>query len=150
MQTLKRNRVLLTLLITFIITMALLFASTLVFAEDEENDASVNLEINFFNHENKHIGDCFIIRYGDIQILVDAGPTSVPDQIHRIKAQIDKSISSDDDVWDYVIVTHPDMDHIAAFSNSGTENFDTGIFKHLAKEGRTIGTLIDFEIEAIK
>ena len=105
------------------------------------------LKIEFFPLGNMASGDSFIITYGDVQILVDAG--SYSSSVYEITRKMQKHMNSDEGkVWDYVIATHPDQDHIACFSTSDVnlpEN-DDGIFRYLEKSGWTIGTLIDFDI----
>ncbi|MBR2024676.1 MAG: hypothetical protein IKA02_02580, partial [Clostridia bacterium] len=114
--------------------------SYMEFGEDEKT-----LQIEFFPLGNDQVGDSFIISYGDVQILVDAG--SYGSSHTAIKNKMQKHMDKDKGkVWDYVIVTHPDQDHIACFSTADTLDGDTGVFKHLEDNGWTIGTLIDFDI----
>ena len=101
------------------------------------------LKIYFFPLGNNLEGDCCIITYKDIQILVDAGSKSsscetIINQIEEIKMK--------DKVWDYIIVTHSDEDHIAAFcTNYEFPNNDNGIFQYFINNNIQIGTLIDFD-----
>ena len=142
----RKKRILLLLLVISLMAIAVTF----VFSASAEESASDNesatseLEVYFFDHEKRNIGDSFIIRYGDIQILVDAGPDAATAE--TIKMAINHSISGSDELWDYVIVTHPDTDHIGAFSTNVVESNDFGVLKHLKEKGG-IGMLIDFEIE---
>lgn len=116
--------------------------SYMSFGEDEKT-----LQIEFFPLGNMEVGDSFIISYGDVQILVDAGSngSSHTEIIRKMQKHMDKD---KDKVWDYVIVTHPDQDHIACFSTSSilTPDKDTGVFKHLEDNDWKVGTLIDFDI----
>ncbi len=89
-------------------------------------------------------GDCCIIRYGDTQILIDAGATA--SAAPQIISKMNNALEHDrDKVWEYVIATHGDMDHIAAFSTDETYDKDTGVIHELRKSGVTFQNLIDFD-----
>lgn len=92
-------------------------------------------------------GDTFIIVIGDIEILVDGGNET--NSCDAIKDEMRKHVSSDN-VWDYIIVTHADRDHIAAFTTI-VNNTYTGIFSLFLKDNKeepemTLLNLIDFDI----
>lgn len=116
---------------------------------------SESLEIYFFelnptdgnpsNGDYHATGDSCIMRIGDVEILVDAGAAqySAPLIIQKME-----SLISSDNKWDYIIVTHSDSDHIAAFTG------DKGVFSKFKQTEAdlkddtkwTLGTLIDFDI----
>ena len=87
----------------------------------KEESTETELKIEFFPfgkyNNNYKVGDSFIITYGDVQILVDAGSqtNANDDLIAKMKAHMNKDKGK---VWDYVIATHPDYDHISAFSTN--------------------------------
>ncbi|MBR6727162.1 MAG: hypothetical protein IKM08_03120 [Clostridia bacterium] len=92
-----------------------------------------------FRHDT---GDSCIIRIGDVEILVDAGATAHSAPLITEKME---QLISEDHVWDYIIVTHSDSDHISGFPG------DKGVFskfKQTAEDenGWALGTLIDFDI----
>ena len=91
-----------------------------------------DLSIHFLELGNKYTGDCVFIKYGDIDILIDAG--SRQSSAATIRAYIDGYVS--DGKLEYVIATHAHQDHIAGFYSTRTT---TGIF-----ESYEIGIIIDF------
>ena len=120
--------------------------STVSQEEEQRSSGLKELNVYFFplNPEGSTThatGDSFIITCGSTEILVDAGATSQSASIITKKME---QVISDDGVWDYIIVTHPDEDHISAFP-SGV--FDK--FRH-SDDGSDarwkIKTLIDFDI----
>ena len=97
-----------------------------------------DLEINFMMLGNKYAGDCIYIKAGDTDILVDAG--SRKNSAPVIKEYLfDKNSDFhnyvEDSKLEYVIVSHADQDHIAAFVGSD------GIFNDSSIE---IETIIEF------
>ena len=76
---------------------------------------SGELKIHFLELGNKYTGDSILIQVGEYDILVDAG--SRDSSISTIKEYVDKHIQ--DDTLEYVIATHADRDHIAAFAGDG-------------------------------
>lgn len=80
-----------------------------------------DLEINFMMLGNKYAGDCIYIKAGDVDILVDAGSRveSAPTITNYLKdsnSNLHSYVS--DNKLEYVIVTHADRDHIAAFTGT--------------------------------
>ena len=99
-----------------------------------------DLEINFMMLGNKYAGDSIYIKAGDTDILVDAG--SRKSSASTIKEYLLDSSSSlhsyvSDGKLEYVIATHADQDHIAAFV--GTKD----------KNGNRDGILSSFDIDTI-
>ncbi len=74
------------------------------------------LEIHFLELGNNNTGDCIYIRSGKTDILVDAG--SRTSSVHTINSYLSNYIQ--DNVLDFVIVTHADRDHIAGFAGDKT------------------------------
>lgn len=139
------------LLILMLVIGTLIASSFIAFAlsdSDEDTGIGAGLEIEFIPLGDH--GDCFVARFGDIQLLVDAGTVYFAEgqsKMDVITSVIDKYMEGDEEkVWEYIIVTHSDEDHIGSFSNNLIEELDTGVFKHFKKNGWTIDTLIDFDI----
>lgn len=91
--------------------------------------SSSELSIHFLMLGNKYSGDSVLIKVGDTEILIDAG--SREGSASTLVEYVNTYCT--DGVLEYVIATHSDQDHIAAFYPS------TGIFANF--ECRTI---IDF------
>ena len=97
-----------------------------------------NLDFHFLELGNANTGDSVFIKAGENDILIDAGSTY--GSYDAIKAKVDTYCT--DGKLEYVIATHPHMDHIAAFSNNKTSNPETGngiLYNY------DIGTIIDFD-----
>lgn len=108
------------------------------------------LKIYFFplnteGETNPEVGDSFIITCGDTEILVDAGANKKSESIIVKKME---EVISKDKKWDYIIVTHPDFDHIACFPRHDKDGGIFNKFKHddTTDDRWTLGTLIDFDI----
>lgn len=87
------------------------------------------LEIYFMDIGKYGAGDCgesTYIKYGDIDIIVDAGD-NFTDSKKAINEVINKHL--EDGIIDYVIATHPDGDHIGGMASL----FDTYTIKNLIK-----------------
>ncbi len=80
--------------------------------------ADGELQIHFFEYKNGADGDCFLIKYGDTDILVDGG--SATDCLSTVCSYLDAWVT--DDVIEYLIVTHADLDHIANLAGTGKAN----------------------------
>ena len=93
------------------------------------------LSIHFLELGNKYTGDCTLIKYGNTEVLIDAG--SRQNSATTIKNYVDKYCT--DGVLEYVIATHAHRDHIAGFVGSDSGNTKTGILYQYK-----IGTLIQF------
>lgn len=74
------------------------------------------LSIHFLELGNKYAGDCVYINIGDVDILIDGG--SRESSADTIESYVKTYCT--DGVLEYVIVTHADQDHIAAFAGNGT------------------------------
>ncbi len=88
--------------------------------------------LHFLELGNDKAGDCTFIQVGTVDILVDAGSddTSIP----TIQAYLDTYMQ--DDLLDYVIVTHAHEDHYAGFATAQNEDSLFDLY--------TVGTIIDF------
>ena len=78
--------------------------------------ASEELSIHFLELGNKYAGDCVYINIGNVDILIDGG--SRESSAETIASYVDRYCT--DGVLEYVIVTHADRDHIAAFAGNST------------------------------
>lgn len=99
---------------------------------------SADLSIHFVAPAVKASGDCTLIKVGDTEVLIDAGPS---------KANTSEIVDylgdyCTDGVIEYVIATHSDEDHIAGFVGSKSGGVRNGIFYSTEY---TIGTLIQFD-----
>lgn len=74
------------------------------------------LSIHFLELGNKYTGDCIFIQYGDVEVLIDGGSRESSADV--IEDYVDDYCK--DGVLEYVIVTHADQDHIAAFAGNGS------------------------------
>lgn len=100
-----------------------------------EEISSAELSIHFLELGNKYTGDCTLIKYGDTEVLIDAG--SRQNSAVAIKNYVDEYCT--DGVLEYVIATHAHQDHIAGFVGSKSGNSRTGILYQYE-----VGTLIQF------
>ena len=91
-----------------------------------------DLSIHFMELGNKYAGDSTLIKIGDTEVLIDAGSRkgSAETLVPYIKQYCT------DGVLEYVVATHADQDHIAAFIGTSSA---PGIFDSFACE-----TIIDF------
>ena len=92
-----------------------------------------DMSIHFLELGNNSNGDCIYIKAGDTDILIDAGSSA--GSATTIQSYVDQYCT--DGTLEYVIVTHADTDHIAAFTRS--LNSGGGIFEMYQCE-----TIIDF------
>lgn len=113
-------------IILVIILMAVCFGGgflIFVFKEKPASDkvpsfANGELSIHFLELGNKYAGDSIYIKSGDTDILIDAG--SRDSSASTIVSYLDQYV--EDGKLEYVIATHSDQDHIAAFvGNSSNE-----------------------------
>lgn len=91
-----------------------------------------DLQIHFLELGNGSSGDCTLIKTGDVEVLIDAG--SSEGSAKTIVPYIQQYCTNRE--LEYVIATHADADHIAAFV--GTSSYD-GVF-----ESFDCKTIIDF------
>ena len=106
------------------------------FLDKDESDVTLgSLSIHVMQLGNKDNGDSIYIKAGDVDILVDGG--SAADSVDTIKTYVNQYCT--DGILEYVIVTHADLDHIAAFAGTTQEN--TSLFDFYK-----CGTIIDFAL----
>jgi len=101
-------------------------------AEDIAMINGSDLSIHFLMLGNKYTGDSVLIKSGNTEVLIDAG--SRANSAKTITQYVGEFCT--DGVLEYVIATHADQDHIAAFASSSSQK---GIF-----ESFTCKTIIDF------
>ena len=150
MKIIKSKKILIPLICTIVVLTILASALFIISAQESDgaDTSSGELEIFFFPLNPKggdYNGDSCIIKIGDTEILVDGGDSrnSTDEIIKKMK-----SLISSDNKWDYIIVTHPDEDHIGGFSK------DNGIYSlfnqtEIEKKNETkwtLGTFIDFDV----
>ena len=82
----------------------------------ESEGTTAELQIHFLELGSKYTGDCIYIKIGDTDILVDGGCREA--SADTIERYVDALCT--DNTLEYVIVTHADQDHIAAFAGNGT------------------------------
>ena len=97
-------------------------------------EASGDLKIYFPSLQTTNSGDCALIKVGDVEVLIDAGPKR--DAAAVLVPYIQQYCT--DGILEYVIATHAHEDHIAAFV--GTSGSD-GIFSKFVCK-----TIIDFPL----
>ena len=95
----------------------------------KSNYADEKVEVYFPDLKNYKNGDCSLVKVGDTEVLIDAGPNT--DALEDITDFLSR-ICTDGKI-EYVIVTHAHIDHYSCFATSG------GIFSRFE-----IGTVIDF------
>lgn len=100
--------------------------------QTQEDIITDDLQIHFLELGNSSPGDCTLIKTGNTEVLIDAGSTE--SSAGTIVPYIQRYCT--DGVLEYVIATHADADHIAAFV--GTTTID-GVFESFVCE-----TIIDF------
>ena len=96
--------------------------------------ASGDLSFHFLELGNGNTGDCIYIKAGDNDIRIDAG--SRANSIDAIQSYVD--VYCTDGVLEYVIATHADQDHIAAFAGNKTYDSVFDLYK--------CETIIDFPL----
>lgn len=101
-------------------------------AGNEQDIISADLSIHFIAPEVKASGDCALIKVGDTEVLIDAGPNT--SNLSAIKNYLNEYCT--DNVIEYVIATHADTDHIACFAGTTSKN---GILYNYE-----VGTIIQF------
>ncbi len=127
----KRRPFLTFIIIVLIVAVAVgvYFAYKKFNEQKPQTPASGEFSVHFFPLGNISPGDSIYIKAGENDILIDAGSTK--GSAESIKNYVDKYC--EDKVLEYVIVTHSDSDHIAAFTG------DNGIFSYYECE-----VIIDF------
>lgn len=92
-----------------------------------------DMSIHFLELGNNSNGDCIYIKAGDTDILIDAGSTS--GSATTIQNYVNQYCT--DGILEYVIVTHADSDHIAAFTGSSGGIFEMYECKTIIQFART-------------
>lgn len=96
---------------------------------------SAELSIHFIAPEVRASGDCTLIKVGETEVLIDAGPTQ--GNASAIKDYLEDYCT--DGVIEYVIATHADSDHIAGLVGTSSGGNYNGILYSYQ-----IGTIIQF------
>ena len=102
---------------------------------------SADLSIHFIAPSVKASGDCSLIKVGDTEVLIDAGPTQ--SNAAAIKEYVNEYCT--DGILEYVIVTHGDADHISGMVGTSKNGKYDGILYSYE-----IGTLIQFDKTNLK
>lgn len=124
-------------LISSLFLLVFIFSLNKSFAK---SDISSDLNVNVCSFDSNTEGDCIIITYQDVEILIDCGEGN--NTYKEIETKLSNTLENDSDkVWDYVIFTHADSDHIG---NA------VSVLDHLSSNGNSIGTIIDFDNEKFK
>lgn len=97
---------------------------------------SSELSIHFISFDSDAAGDSTLIKYGNTEILIDAGPDQKG--ATTIKNYVDKYCT--DGKLEYVIATHADQDHIAGLVGTSSNSAYNGILYSYE-----IGTIIRFD-----
>ncbi len=92
-----------------------------------------DMSIHFMELGNKSNGDSIYIKAGDTDILIDAGSSS--GSITTTSKYINQYCT--DNTLEYVIVTHGDTDHIAAFTGTSGGFFDLYECENIIEFART-------------
>ncbi len=102
------------------------------YIETLSGKADGQIDIHFLELGNKYTGDCTYIRVGNVDVLIDAGSrtTSIP----VISSFLDEHMQ--DDLLDYVIVTHAHQDHYAGFATGEKTDSLFDLYQ--------VGAIIDF------
>ncbi len=100
------------------------------------------ISFHFLELGNKYSGDCTFIQAGETDILIDAG--SAVSSIPTIQSYLNEHMQ--DNVLEYVIVTHAHEDHYAGFiGNASTDSlfelFEVETIIEFAKTGQTGKTM---------
>ncbi len=103
--------------------------------------SSADLSVHFIAPAVKASGDCALIKVGNTEVLIDAGPTQ--GNAGAIKEYVNQYCS--DGVLEYVIATHGDSDHISAFVGNSSNGSYNGILYSYR-----VGTLIQFDRTNLK
>lgn len=106
---------------------------TATYVENDE-DISDTISFHILDLETGRNGDSIYIKAGDTDILIDGGAIQASAAV--IEDYVDQYCT--DKVLEYVICTHADTDHIAAFVGTTTV---TGLFDYYTCE-----TIIDFPL----
>ena len=98
--------------------------------------ATSDFSVHFIAPEVKASGDCTLVKVGNTEVLIDAGPTQ--GNAAAIKEYLTTYCT--DGTLEYVIATHADTDHIAGFVGTKQSGAYNGILYSYK-----IGTIISFD-----
>ena len=115
--------------------------STKVKVKVKGEDVVADMSIHFLELGNNSNGDCIYIKAGDTDILIDAGSTS--GSAKTIQNYVNRYCT--DGILEYVIVTHSDTDHIAAFTGSGGGIFEMYECETIIQFARTKSTTATYK-----
>ena len=105
-------------IIFLLVVLAGYYVYTKFFKKEEPFiEAKGAISFHFMMLGNEYTGDCIYIKAGDNDILIDGG--SKTNSSSAIDNYI-KNYGGEDKTIEYVIVTHGDQDHIAAFAGDGS------------------------------
>ncbi len=142
------KRLLSAFLLVGVLCSALLITQADESLETPQEDSG-KLTVTFYPLDSGLVGDSCVVRFGNTQILIDAGPGKISTlgAIDTIISQMNKALEGDGDkVWEYVIVTHGDSEHITSLSTNDSYDKDTGVIHEMKKRnGVSFDTLIDFD-----
>ena len=120
-------------LVMFILGTVAGFVGVLVYLKPESDVLyGDGITFHFLELGNKYTGDCTFIQAGETDILIDAG--SKVSSIPVISAYINNFMQ--DNVLEYVIVTHAHEDHYAGFAGNASTDSLFDLYE--------VGTIIDF------
>jgi competence protein ComEC len=113
--------------------------------EDITTIKGSDVSIHFLMLGNEYTGDCTLIKVGDTEVLIDAG--SRQNSAATIVPYVNQFCT--DGVLEYVIATHADQDHIAAFPSSAKidgifESFECKTIIDFAKTNKTTQVYQDY------
>ena len=103
--------------------------------EDLTEIKSNDVSIHFLELGNEYTGDCTLIKVGNTEVLIDAG--SRASSASTIISYVNQFCT--DGTLEYVIATHADQDHIAAFP-SVFEAYECGTIIDFAKTNKNTQT----------
>ena len=139
----KSPKLFVAVLILIIILALLLGAYWYYFLREEKKPPlqTGELSIHFLELGNKYAGDCVLIKIGDTEVLIDGG--SRENSADTIESYVKQYCT--DGILEYVIVTHADQDHIAAFAGNGTykslfERFECQVIIDFPRTNKTTAT----------
>lgn len=114
-------------------------SDTLVHYDGANNDRTLG-------YQGVKPADCYLIKTGDTEILVDAGFQLQTPRISKIyKENVLKKIEKycTDGILEYLVVTHGDFDHIAGVA------IDGGVLDYFCSDDKKIENIIDFDSDLV-
>lgn len=154
----KKKLIFLLIISVFLLVALAVFTIVNAAGEDIANIAeqenikkySNDLQLHFLNVGD---GDCYFIKFGDTEILVDSG------EKNRSIKEINNTIKAicKDKTLEYIIVTHGDSDHLGImenvldfFNKKRVDESNNQEKKDLFLEGYSVGNIVDFDSEYVK